>query len=106
MCSLRYLSHVQIPKSIIEEHIEHCLEQNKRSVNASPIKKIPESLVSQSPTKTSFTQIESQTEQPPSTQQSPKATRKIHNERQPLAERVRPTEFKDLYVFEIDFPNY
>ena len=94
-----FFNHVQIPKSIIEEHVEQCLELNKKSVNASPIKKIPESIVSQSPVKISLTQIESQTEQSPSVQQSPKVSRKIHNERQPLAERVRPTEFKDIFVF-------
>lgn len=95
---------MQIPKSIIEEHIEQCLELNKKSVNASPIKKIPESILSQSPLKPTFTQIESQAEPPASVRQSPKVSRKVYNERQPLAERVRPTEFKDLYVYRIDTP--
>ena len=95
---------VQIPKSIIEEHIEQCLELNKKSVNASPIKTIPESILTQSPLKPTLTQIESQTEPSASVRQSPKSSRKVYNERQPLAERVRPTEFKDIYVVRLVIP--
>ena len=54
-------------------------------------------MVSPSPSKTDATPTKSQTGVSTSGQ-SPGAKRRVHNERQPLAERMRPTDFDDLFV--------
>ena len=112
---IMYVNEYQINKSIIEEHIEQCLSksQDNNYIEETPLKRphLDEHIQQStpSPIKTtlpsSISSIVSekssgQSISPDKTTKSSTSTplRKIRNERRPLADRLRPTNFKDLVV--------
>lgn len=100
---------------MIEKHIENCLAKSQGVLgveetptkrprldipfdesSVSPVKStLPSSLSSLTPEKPSETSVK---KEGASNSPSTTPTRKVRNERKPLAERLRPSEFSELVV--------